>query len=163
MNEQRVAVEPRNDNRLYRGFDSLFDDFKRSFDNMMAPFLPMRAWEPSRMDALPTRAALVDIIDQGHQYLIKAELPGYSKEMVKIELNNDTLNIRAERKLEKAANDQEFVHRERSYSASQRTINFPEEVDPDLAEGTMENGVLNLEIPKREPSPQRKMKQIKLH
>jgi HSP20 family protein len=54
------------------------------------------------------------------------------------------------------------MHRERAYSAFERTITLPEEVIPSKCEGEMKDGVLELKIPKREPKPEERMTRVKL-
>jgi HSP20 family protein len=160
--ENKLAVRSRRETPLSRGFDSIFDDFRRSFDDLMAPFMPMRTWLPTVPEAWPVRAPLVDLIDKGDRFLLRAELPGYNKDDVDIELNKDTLSLSAEKKTEKEEKSEEYLHRERTYSTSRRVINFPEEVDPSKVEAKMVNGVLELTAPKKEPKPEEKMRKIKL-
>jgi HSP20 family protein len=158
--EKTLATRPSTD--ISTGFNSLFDDFRKSFDDLMAPFMPTRFYWPETSTDFPVRAPLVDIIDKDNQYLIKAELPGFNKEMVDIQLNKDTLVLKAEKKLDKEETGENFVHRERSYSTCQRTINFPEEVDPESVDGKMVDGVLELKVKKKEPTPEEKMRKVQL-
>ena len=108
------------------------------------------------------RAPLVDVIDEGNQYVIKTELPGFNKEDVDIELNRDTLMLKAEKISEEEEKSQNYLHRERYYASYQRMVNFPEEVNPSKVEGTMENGVLEIKIPKKEPKPEEKKIKVQL-
>jgi len=155
------AVATRPSTTMSRGIDQLFDDFRRSFDDFMAPFLPMRTFWPARSTGFPMRAPLVDLLDKGDHFVIRSELPGFSKDMVDIELNKDTLVLRAEKKSENRE-DSDYLHRERSYSVCERTINFPEEVNPSKVDGNMDNGILELKVFKKEPSPEEKMRKVKL-
>ncbi len=146
--------------RMLRDIDDMFEDFRRSFDSLMAPFLPMRTfWKEER---LPVRCPLLDLVDEGDHYLVKAELPGFSKDMVDIQVNKDTLVLNAEMKEEEERERDDYLHRERSYSSCRRRVNFPEEVDPSNVEGTMKNGVLTLEVYKKEPKPEEKMRKVDL-
>ena len=131
--KEEMAVKTKEETDLSRGFDSIFDDFRKSFDDLMAPFMPMRTWLPAT-EAWPVRAPLVDLLDKGDRYLLKAELPGYEKGDVEIHINKDTLTLNAEKKSEKEEKTEEYLHRERTYSSSKRVVNFPEEVDPDKVE-----------------------------
>ncbi len=67
------------------------------------------------------------------------------------------LVIKAEKKVEDEEKSPNYLHRERSCSACQRTINFPEEVDPTKVEGKLKNGILQLKIPKRDPRPEEEL------
>jgi HSP20 family protein len=158
--EGKIEVRPEREPTMARGIDRMFDDFRRSFDDMMAPFLPSRTWWPTDR-ILPVRAALCDLVDQGDNYAVRAELPGFTKEDVSIEVNKDTLTFSAEKRIEEEEKGEDYLHRERTYSASQRTINFPEEVDPSKVEASMNNGILEIMAPKKEPAPDEKMRKIK--
>ncbi|MFB3765615.1 MAG: Hsp20/alpha crystallin family protein [Methanotrichaceae archaeon] len=160
--EQAIVRQPSKETELAREFDTIFDEFRRSFDNIMSPFLPMRTYRLRTSNALPVRAPLVDVMEEGNQYVIRAELPGFDKEDVDIELNKDVLILKAEKKLDSEDKSQNYLHRERTYATCQRTINFPEEVDPSKVEGTMKNGVLELKVPKREPKPEERLTKVQL-
>ncbi|OPY53440.1 MAG: Small heat shock protein HSP16.5 [Methanosaeta sp. PtaU1.Bin112] len=160
--ERVLAKSPVRETELARGFDSIFDEFRRSFDDLLAPFMPMRTFIPKTASILPIRAPLIDVIDEGDQYVVNTELPGFAKEDIDIQLNKDFMELKAEKKSEKEDKTENYLHRERSYSSCQRTVNFPEQVDPSRAEGTMENGILKLKIPKREPKPEEKLIKVPL-
>ena len=165
--KEMVETPTKQDRRLStgsewtRGIDDLFEDFRRSFDTFMSPFVPMRSFLPRISTGFPVRAPLLDLMDKGDHYIIRAELPGFNKDMVNVELNKDMLVLSAEMKHEEETN-QGYLHRERTYSQAQRTINFPEEVDPDNVEAKMTDGVLELKINKKEPAPEERMRKIQL-
>jgi HSP20 family protein len=62
------------------------------------------------------------------------------------------LDLRAELNSEKEEKRRRYVEREEAYSSFQKVIEFPERILPSKAEGTMRNGVLEITIPKREPT-----------
>ncbi|MEJ5327383.1 MAG: Hsp20/alpha crystallin family protein [Candidatus Bathyarchaeia archaeon] len=135
---------------ISRQFDRLFEEFRRSFDDLLSPFFPMTHIIEEET-SLPTRYATVDLIDNGDSYTVTAELPGFNKDMVDVQVTKDGVTIRAERREEKEEKRKNYLHRERAYSKMQRFIAFPEEVLPAKAEGSMKDGVLELKIPKKEP------------
>lgn len=157
-----VNAPPARGNEISTGLETIFDEFRRSFDDLMSPFLPMRVYRPRTVGVSLIRAPLVDVVDEGERYVIRTELPGYEKEDVDVELNKDVLILKAEKKVEEEEKSQNYLHRERSYSACHRTINFPDEVDPSKVEGTMKNGVLELMVPKREPKPEERLTRIQV-
>jgi len=144
-----------------RDIDSIFDDFRKSFDIMMRPYFPfeMRVLEPA---AFPVRYAPLDIIDEGDHYLVHAELPGFTKENVEVQINSDGLSIRAKKETEKEDKKKNYLHRERAYSSFERSVSFPEDVNPGKAEGSMKDGILELKVPKKEPKPEAKPRKIEL-
>lgn len=141
--------------------DSIFDDFRRSFDMMMRPYYPfdMRGLE---MASMPVRYAAVDIIDEGTHFLVHAELPGFSKENIDVQVTSDGMTIRAKREEKKEERNKNYLHRERAYSAFERSVAFPDEVDAAKATGTMKEGVLELKVPKKEPTTDRKPRKIEI-
>jgi HSP20 family protein len=146
---------------LEHDFDSVFDDFRRSFDIMMRPHFPLGI-PVQEFTGLPVRYAPLDVIDEGDHYLIHAELPGFTRENVEVQINNDVLSIQAKKDVEKEDKQKNYLHRERAYSAYERTISFPEEVDSSKADGSMKEGVLTLKVPKKEPKPEAKTRKIEL-
>ncbi len=148
---------------LERDFDSIFDDFRKSFDVLMRPYFPPLEMQMlERPGALSIRYAPLDVIDEGDHYLVHVELPGFSKENVEVQINSDGLSVRAKKEMEKEEKKKNYLHRERAYSAFERSLSFPEEVNPENAEGEMKNGVLELKVSKKEPRPEVKARKIEL-
>lgn len=150
-----------NQRELSRGFDDMFRDFRRTFDDLMTPFFPL-ATEMEQAAALPIRYAPLDLIDNGDSYTVKAELPGFTKDMVDVQVTKEGVSISAECREEKEEKKKSYLHRERAYSAMQRYVAFPEEVVPAKADGAMKEGVLELKVPKKEPNPDEKPKKVEL-
>jgi HSP20 family protein len=146
---------------LERGLNDAFSEFRQSFDDLMRPFFPL--YETAQDYQLPTRYAQVDLIDNGDSFTINAELPGFSKDQVDVQVNKDGLAIKAECKTEKETERKNYLHRERAYSSLQRFVAFPEEVDPSKVVGTMKEGVLELKVPKKEPKPEEKPRKVELN
>lgn len=91
---------------------------------------------------------LVDIIDQGDNIIVKADLPGFKKENIKIDVSDDVLKINAlfeEEPLEEGSN---YVRRERRYDEIKRVVELPTKINIDHAGAEFENGVLQITLPK---------------
>jgi|SRR5579875_396149 HSP20 family protein len=150
---------------LSTGFDNIFEQFRRSIDELMAPFYPFTGLispVTAPITQLPTRASVVDLLDEGDHYVVTAELPGFSKDQVDVQVNKYGLIIRAQRSAENEQKDKNYLYRERAYSAFERTIDFPEEVLPQKVEGTMKDGILRLQIPKKEPNPEERLTKVQI-
>jgi HSP20 family protein len=145
---------------LERDFDTVFDDFRRSFDVMMRPYFPLEFQVPE--PELTTRYAPLDVIDEGDHYRVRVELPGFTKENVEVRINNDGMHVRAQQEMADEVKKKNYLHRERTFSAFERSVSFPEEIDPDKAEGEMNDGILELKIPKKEPKPETQPRTIEL-
>ena len=95
-----------------------------------------------------TQAMPVDIAENAEGYTVKASVPGVKPEELDINIENNVLTIRAERKAEES-ND-ELRLQERYYGRLERCFTLPAEVDASKAEAKLEHGVLTLSLPKAE-------------
>lgn len=91
-----------------------------------------------------------DVTDEGDHYLLEADLPGFEKKDIQLEVNGDTLTVEAERhsKYEEKDNDK-VVRIERSYGSYSRQFDISG-VDAEKISAKYENGVLRLTLPKKE-------------
>ena len=129
------------DNRNYKPM--FFEDsFDKLFDNAFRDF-----WggsELGRHDAFRT-----DVIDQGDKYLLQAELPGFQKEDINIDLKNDLLTISASHKEEKDEEDKnKYIRKERYYSSYSRSFRVNDIESGDI-DASYNNGILEVIFPKR--------------
>ncbi len=98
-----------------------------------------------------------DIIDKGDKYLLQAELPGFKKEEIQIDIHDNTLNIHAEHKEEKEEKKDNYVRRERRYGSFSRSFDISN-IDVDKIMACYNEGILELEMPKIEgklPEPKK--------
>lgn len=122
-----------------------FADFERSFFGDLEREFPCKT----------------DILDKGDHYLIKADMPGYHKEDIHIDLNGDCMTISAEHKEENEERRDDFLRRERRYGSLSRSFNVTG-VDIEHIEASYQNGVLELKLPKlAEPVPASRQIEIK--
>lgn len=91
-----------------------------------------------------------DIADNGDSYLLEADLPGFDKKDIKIDLNGDCLTIKAERHSEHEENDKKgkYIRCERSYGSYSRQFDVSG-VETDKIKAKYDNGVLSLTMPKK--------------
>jgi HSP20 family protein len=103
---------------------------------------------------------VVDIYDNDDKVVIKADLPGLSKDDITIDLNNRVLTVQGERSVENEVKEEKYYRRERNYGKFCRAFNMPAEVDSDQIQAEFKDGVLKIDIPKpKEQQP----KQITIH
>lgn len=92
----------------------------------------------------------VDIYEDNGALVLNAELPGMRREDIDVTVENNTLTLRGERKME-AGVKQENIHRlERTYGSFARSFSLPNSVDPTQISAEYKNGVLTLRLPYRE-------------
>ena len=114
----------------------IFDDFTRR------PFrigLRESGWNPS-----------VDIAETNEEIVVKAELPGMTKEDVNISITDNILTLKGEKKQEKEVKEENYHRIERSYGSFQRSFTLPVKIQHEKVKATFKDGVLNISIPKAE-------------
>lgn len=133
----------RNNNRsvnTYNPFREL-EEFERNFfSNPFGSF-----WGNSDLAEFKT-----DVTDEGDHYLLEADLPGFEKKDIQLDVNGDTLTVHAERrsKVEEKDKKDKIVRIERSYGAYSRSFDISG-VDTDGIKAKYDNGVLKLTLPKK--------------
>jgi HSP20 family protein len=102
-------------------------------------------------------APAVDIYEQDGNIVMKAELPGVDPKAVDIRLENNTLTLRGERKLDREVKEDSYHRVERSYGAFSRSFTLPMVVDQGSIKAEYKDGVLKLTLPKREEAKPRQI------
>lgn len=125
---------------LQREIDRLFDDFTRGFPNF--------ASVPGNGKLMP----MTDVTETDKEIEITAELPGLEDKDVQINLADNVLTIRGEKKSEKEQKDKNYRMVERSYGAFERSIELPEGVNADAIKASISKGVLTVTVPKPAPA-----------
>ena len=95
----------------------------------------------------------VDVKDSKTEYVLDAEIPGVSKDDIKIEVDGDAVTITAEiKQSQDERKDAKLVKSERHYGAVSRTVQLDSDVLSDMASAKYENGVLSVRLPKSQHS-----------
>ena len=104
----------------------------------------------------------VDIRENDEAYVLEAELPGISKDDLKIDLKDGVLTLSGERKYEHTEKEPHFTRVERSYGAFCRSFNLPDYVVESKIDAAMKDGVLRVTIPKGEQAKSKTIN-VKIH
>ena len=121
---------------IQREINRMFDSFFRGPEE---DGLQTTSWNP-----------LVDVTENDHSYLLNVELPGVSRNDVKIVVQDNQLTIRGEKKQEKESKNSNTHRVERSYGSFQRTFTLPTTVRAEKIEANYNDGVLTITVPKAE-------------
>lgn len=166
--ETRMARRPRFRVEVPRVWSpkSVFEEIDRWFEDVRND-LDSRFWGPSyRLGrGLATRAVrspALDIKDTGKELIVTAELPGVNKEDVEIHVTREGLELRAETKSEAEKDEEGYSYRERGYRSFYRSVALPAEVVPDSAKASLTDGLLEVRIPKVEPTPEARPFKVKV-
>src|SRR5436309_11132284 len=100
----------------------------------------------------------VDVYEDEHKVTLKLEIPGIKQEDVDVRLENNTLTVRGERNFEKEEKEENFHRVERRYGSFARSFTLPNSVDSDIAQASYENGILKIELAKREEAKPNQIK-----
>lgn len=137
-----TPYERRNNVGFYDPFKEI-EDFERSF------FSP-RAYEGFK----------TDIRDDGDKFVLEAELPGYEKDDISIDLKDSTLTITAAHSDEKNDKNGSYIRRERSYGSYSRSFDVTN-IDENAIGASFKNGILELTLPKKQEKEE-PVKKIKI-
>ena len=125
---------------LHREIDRLFNEFAQG----VGP------------DGAKNIVPSIEISETDKAIEISAEMPGLERKDVEITIEDDTLTIRGEKKIEENQKDKNVQHTERAYGVFLRVLQLPPGIDPSSVQATMSNGVLKIAIPKpAKPEPKK--------
>ena len=99
----------------------------------------------------------MDIKESPKEYVVTAEVPGIDKGDIHIELADNILILKGERKFEKEQKQESYHRVERSYGSFTRSFSLPTKVKSDAIEATFKDGILTVKIPKAEEMVPRKI------
>jgi HSP20 family protein len=102
---------------------------------------------------------VVDVYTNGqHELVLKAELPGMQEEEIEVTVEDNTLTLSGEKKLDTEITEEQFHRIERSYGSFARTFALPPTVDPTKVSAQYRAGVLTVRLPLREEAKPNKIK-----
>jgi HSP20 family protein len=104
-----------------------------------------------------TFSPAVDIKETQGEYMVTAEVPGIKKEDIHIEVADNLLTIKGERKFEKEEKNESYHRVERSYGTFSRAFTLPTSVKADGIEAKFHDGLLTIRIPKAEEKVPKKI------
>ena len=102
----------------------------------------------------------VNIIEGNQEFKVEVAAPGLNKEDFKVHVEKNVLEISAEKKEETVSENKKFLRKEFNYSEFKRTFSLPSSVDAEKIKATHTNGVLTVEIPKRDEAKVNPRKEI---
>jgi len=143
-----------------RDFERWFDRFLEEFKRRPFPsFLPSERWWP--FEAVGARIP-IDVYEEQDDVVLKAELPGLSKEDINLRVMESSVTLDAEKKREEQIKESDYHRSERTFGTFSRTIDLPCEVKADLVKASFKNGVLEVRLPKTEEARKKQPITIKI-
>jgi len=143
--QRSTEIMPRA-HEMERWFDRMVEEFwRRPFPTLLRP----ERWWPAETGTM-MRLPAVDVYENKDDVVIKAEIPGLSKEDISVQVTDSTLMIKGEKKREEEVKEDDYYRCERSFGSFTRAVALPCEVKADQVKATFKNGVLEVRMPKTE-------------
>ncbi len=143
--------------RMVDRFDQMMAEmWARPFSGLFPSFPSLL--RPSRTllgESLALRVPAVDLYEGKEEVVLKAEVPGLSKEDIKIDLTDSMVTISGEKKKQEEVKEEAYTYSERSYGSFSRSLQLPCAVKADKAKATFKNGILEVKLPKTEDAKKR--------
>ena len=141
---------------------------KRNYNQEWLPSIFNDFFDNEWMAKANATAPAINVIESDKDYKVEVAAPGMTKEDFNIHLSEDNeLVITMEKKNEKKEEDKEnkkYLRREFSYSKFQQSLVLPDDVEKDKIGATVNNGVLTIDLPKRQPEEKAKVnRSIEIH
>jgi len=131
---------------LQREVERVFDDFTRGFPSLTS-------FGHTGSSLMPS----IDVTETDKEIEITAELPGLEEKDVQINVADNVLTIRGEKKAEKEEKDKNYRLIERSYGSFERSLELPAGVNADAIKASIAKGVLKVTVPKPAPAQSKKV------
>lgn len=138
----------------FRDLNILQERMNRVFEDAA-----VRGWKSDEPSATTSWSPAVDIYETDSEIMVQAELPGVDRKDIALQLENNVLTLKGDRRFEKETNQENYHRIERSYGGFSRAFTIPTIVDEDKIRADYRDGILKIALPKKE---QVKAKQIKI-
>jgi len=135
-----------------------FREFSTLQDRINRVFRESRSGEDESLTTSSFSPA-VDVYEDEHQVTLKIEVPGIDEKDIDVQIENNTLTVHGERKIEKEEKEENYRRVESQYGNFTRTFTLPQTVDTENVAATYDKGVLKIALPKKAEA---KPKQIKV-
>jgi HSP20 family protein len=130
-----------------RQFDNIFDSFRKEMERMM-----VRPWSfPMDWELPSMRIAPYELVDRGDRFDLQLEVPGIKKENVSVKATKYSVEISGKHSEKDEEKGKRYVYSERLFRSFYRNVPLPEEIIPSKVSAKVENGILRLDLPKKNP------------
>jgi HSP20 family protein len=146
-----AAIAKRGSQDLWQAFDETFDRFRSDFEDLLFPISDVFSTMPE------TRVPAVDLEDREKDFLLKAEMPGFKKEDIEINVQDNGIEITGTSGWKYNEKEQAYICKERACKSFYRYVDLPEEIKVDDVNANLTDGVLEITLPKKTPKRKRKI------
>jgi HSP20 family protein len=137
--------------------------WETDMDRMMEGFFGRnrRPWGPSlwsRRGLHELTTPMVDVYEEKDDVVVKAELPGMTKDDIEVDISDRYLTLKGEKKKEEKIEEEDYFACERTYGAFHRSVELPKDVQADKVKASFKDGILEIRLPKTEEAKTREIK-----
>jgi HSP20 family protein len=148
-----TGIAPSTPSDLWQAFDDTFARFRNDFEDLLFP----TDWFETFSFVPEIRVPVVDMEDGEKAYILQAEMPGFKKEDIEIDVQDDAIEITGTAGWKYDKKGRLYICKERACKTFYRRIELPEEIKVDDVAANISEGVLQVTLPKKNPKQKRKV------
>lgn len=143
---------------LEQAFDQVFDDFRHDFEDLLFPAEDLMVFE----EFPEVRTPAVDLEDNEKDFVLKAEMPGFKKDDIEINVQEDGIEISAMSGWKYDKKEEDYICKERACNSFYRYVDLPDEIKVESVIANLSDGVLEITLPKKTPKPQKQKRKVQV-
>ena len=143
---------------IEQAFDQTFDRFRRDFEDLLFPTEELMVFP----EFPEVRTPAVDLEDNEKDFVLKAEMPGFKKDEIEINVQEDGIEISGMSGWKYDEKNENYICKERACNSFYRFVDLPEEIKVDDVNANLSDGVLEIKLPKKNPKPQKQKRKVQV-
>jgi len=151
--KKNTPIKQANQQEALKAFDNTFERFRDDFENLLFP----GDIDEVIAEMPEVRVPIVDLEDKEKEYMLKAEMPGFKKEDIEIYVQDDAVEITGTAGWKYSEKDEDYICKERACKSFYRYIDLPQDIKIDEVDAKINDGLLELVLPKKQPKRTRKI------
>lgn len=148
-------------NRSLNPVEELRSQIDRVFEDAFCGLNLSKPYEPE-IEPVVNWYPSIEAYEENEKYVIKAALPGVEKDQINIDVEENRVTISGEHKKQNEVSEENYYRSEISYGNFRRSFGLAKGVDPEKAKAEFKNGILKLDLPKKEEE-KAKVKKVKIN
>ncbi len=146
-------------NSGFNDLDKVFDNFKRDCEHI---FTPAFGATKTFGDMFESSSTACDLVDEGDKFVVTADMPRIKKEEINLDVGDDYIDISAQHKESEEEKKKKYIRKEHREVSIHRRMSLPGRVKSSEVRAKLDNGMLTVDLPKENPTPQPKTTKISI-
>jgi HSP20 family protein len=143
---------------IEQAFDQVFDRFRSDFEDLLFPSEDLMVFP----DLPEVRIPAVDLEDNEKDFVLKAEMPGFKKDDIEINVQEDGIEISGMTGWKYDKEEESYICKERACNSFYRYVDLPEDIKVDDVKADLSDGVLEVTLPKKVSKPQKQKRKVQV-